>query len=87
MLTATSRATAPRAVTPTRPRPVVVAGAVLARAVVISVSTLPGAANLEVLHNVGHSPMIEAPVALAERIIDFITDDFDDFDNVRSLAD
>jgi branched-chain amino acid transport system permease protein len=48
---------------------------------------IPGAANLEILRNVGHSPMIEAPVALAERIIDFITDDFDDFDTVRGLAD
>jgi branched-chain amino acid transport system permease protein len=47
---------------------------------------IPGAANLEILRNTGHSPMIEAPVALAERIIDFITDDFDDFDSVRSLA-
>lgn len=45
---------------------------------------IPGAANLEVLRNTGHSPMIEAPVALGERIIDFITDDFDTFDSVRS---
>lgn len=48
---------------------------------------IPGAANLEVLRNTGHSPMIEAPVALAERIVDFITDDFDTFDSVRSQAD
>jgi branched-chain amino acid transport system permease protein len=36
---------------------------------------IPGAANMEVLRNVGHCPMIEAPVTLAERLIDFITDD------------
>lgn len=44
---------------------------------------IPGAANLEVLRGVGHSPMIEAPVVLAERIIDFITEEFDDFQEVR----
>ena len=47
---------------------------------------IPGANNLELLRNIGHSPMIEAPVALAERLIDFITDDFDDFDEVRRIA-
>jgi branched-chain amino acid transport system permease protein len=47
---------------------------------------IPGANNLEVLRNVGHSPMIEAPVALAERIIDFITEDFADYDEIRNMA-
>jgi 3-oxoadipate enol-lactonase len=47
---------------------------------------IPGAHNLEVLRNVGHSPMIEAPVALAERFIEFITDDLDDFEQVRRDA-
>jgi pimeloyl-ACP methyl ester carboxylesterase len=47
---------------------------------------IPGANNLEVLRSVGHSPMIEVPVTLAERLIDFITDDFDDFDEVRRIA-
>ena len=56
-------------------------------AITRSLIAIPGAVNLEVLRDVGHSPMIEAPVALAERIIDFITDDFDDFDAVRDLAD
>jgi iron complex transport system permease protein len=46
MLTAASRENARRGVTPTRPRLVVVATSVLALAVVISVSTLLGAANL-----------------------------------------
>lgn len=44
---------------------------------------IPGANNMEVLHNVGHSPMIEAPLALAERLIDFIGEDFAGFEAVR----
>lgn len=47
---------------------------------------IPGANNLEVLRSVGHSPMIEAPDTLAERIISFITDDFEDFEEVRKIA-
>lgn len=47
---------------------------------------IPGAANLEVLAGVGHSPMIESPVALAERIIDFITEDFAGFEEARVFA-
>lgn len=47
---------------------------------------IPGANNLEVLRNIGHAPMIEAPVVLAERIIDFITEDFDDYEEARYLA-
>lgn len=48
---------------------------------------IPGAANLEVIRGVGHSPMIESPLALAERIVNFITDDFDEFESVRGQAD
>ncbi len=33
---------------------------------------IPGANNLEVLRGVGHSPMIEAPLTFAERLVDFI---------------
>jgi len=47
---------------------------------------IPGAANLEVLAGVGHSPMIESPVVLAERIIDFITEDFAGFEEARYIA-
>jgi len=47
---------------------------------------IPGAANLEVLRGVGHSPMIEAPVTLAERIIDFISEDFDSYEAARAIA-
>ncbi|HRJ42100.1 MAG: alpha/beta hydrolase [Caldilineaceae bacterium] len=47
---------------------------------------IPGAANLEVLAGVGHSPMIESPVALAERIIDFITEDFRSYEEARTIA-
>ncbi|MCY3898639.1 MAG: alpha/beta hydrolase [Caldilineaceae bacterium] len=38
-----------------------------------SLLAIPGASNLEILRGVGHSPMVESPVVLAERIIDFIT--------------
>jgi pimeloyl-ACP methyl ester carboxylesterase len=55
-------------------------------AVTRTLIAMPGANNLEVLRSVGHSPMIEAPVALAERLIDFITDDFEEFDEVRRIA-
>jgi len=51
-----------------------------------SLIAIPGANNLEVLHGVGHSPMIEAPLTLAERIVDFITADFAHFDTIRDLA-
>lgn len=44
---------------------------------------LPGANNLEILRGVGHSPMIEAPLTLAEKIIDFITEDYASFGSVR----
>lgn len=44
---------------------------------------LPGANNLEVLRGVGHSPMIEAPLTLAERIINFVTDSFEEFAEIR----
>jgi len=55
-------------------------------AVTRSLIAIPGANNLEVLRGVGHSPMIEAPNALAERITDFIIEDFADFEDVRRLA-
>jgi pimeloyl-ACP methyl ester carboxylesterase len=47
---------------------------------------IPGATNLEVLQGVGHSPMIEAPLTLAEKIVEFIIQDFDNFDEVRASA-
>ena len=37
---------------------------------------IPGANNLEVMHGVGHSPMLEAPQRLAEIYVNFITQDF-----------
>ena len=49
-------------------------------------SAVPGAYNLEVIRGVGHSPMIEAPLGLAELLIDFITEDFADYDDVRAAA-
>lgn len=47
---------------------------------------IPGAGNLEVLRGIGHSPMIEAPVVLAERIIDFIAEEFEDYAEARHYA-
>ncbi len=47
---------------------------------------IPGAANLEILRGLGHSPMIESPVVLAERIIEFITEDFESFEEAREFA-
>ncbi|MEZ4716353.1 MAG: alpha/beta hydrolase [Caldilineaceae bacterium] len=48
---------------------------------------IPGANNLEVLRGSGHSPMIEAPLVLAERIVDFITQDYTEFDAIRASVD
>jgi pimeloyl-ACP methyl ester carboxylesterase len=47
---------------------------------------IPGAANLEILRGVGHSPQIEAPLTLAEQIIEFIAEDFAEYGQVRSTA-
>lgn len=47
---------------------------------------IPGANNLEVLRNVGHSPMIEAPVALANRWLDFLLTDSEAYEDVRRSA-
>lgn len=44
---------------------------------------IPGANNLEVLRGVGHSPMLEAPVRLANLFVDFITQDFDAYRPAR----
>lgn len=47
---------------------------------------IPGASNLEILREVGHSPMIEAPLVLAERFLDFINEDFASYDGIRATA-
>ncbi len=52
-----------------------------------SLIAIPGANNLEVIRGVGHSPMIEAPLALAELLIDFITDDFAGYEEIRGSVD
>jgi branched-chain amino acid transport system permease protein len=48
--------------------------------------TIPGANNLEVLHGVGHSPPVEAPLTLAEKIVTFISEDFGEYEQVRAGA-
>lgn len=55
-------------------------------AVTRTLIAIPGAGNLEVLRGVGHSPMIEAPVVLAERMIEFISEDFAGFEEAREMA-
>jgi pimeloyl-ACP methyl ester carboxylesterase len=47
---------------------------------------IPGATNLEILQGVGHSPQIEAPLTLAEKIIEFIAEDFAEYGQVRATA-
>ncbi len=47
---------------------------------------IPGANNLEILSGVGHSPMIEAPLAFAELLINFITEDYAGFDEIKEDA-
>lgn len=47
---------------------------------------IPGANNLDVLHGVGHSPMLEAPLTLAEKIVTFMAEDDAQFDEVRASA-
>lgn len=51
-----------------------------------SLVAIPGANNLDILRNVGHSPMIEAPLALAERLLEFVTEDYAAFDEARAVA-
>lgn len=46
--------------------------------------SLPGAENLDIMHGVGHSPMLDDPLGLAERIVDFATEDDTDYAAVRS---
>jgi pimeloyl-ACP methyl ester carboxylesterase len=47
---------------------------------------IPGANNLEVMHGVGHSPLLEAPQRLSEIYVNFITQDFAGFDAIRDSA-
>jgi pimeloyl-ACP methyl ester carboxylesterase len=44
---------------------------------------IPGAGNLEIMHGAGHSPMIETPDGLAELLIAFIAEDWDDYESIR----
>jgi pimeloyl-ACP methyl ester carboxylesterase len=55
-------------------------------AVTRTLIAIPGANNLEVLTGVGHAPMIEAPLRLAERIINFIAEETSDYEEIRSQA-
>ncbi len=46
--------------------------------------SIPGARNLEVLRNTGHSPHIEAPQAVADRFIEFILTAHDGWTDLRN---
>ncbi len=52
-----------------------------------SLIAIPGANNLDVLKGVGHSPMLDAPLTLAEHIVRFVTDDFEGFAAIRDGSD
>lgn len=47
---------------------------------------IPGANNLEILRGVGHAPMLEAPLLLAEKIVGFVTEDFGAAAGIRGQA-
>lgn len=51
-----------------------------------TLTALPGANNMEILAGVGHSPMLEDPLALAERLIDFTAEDFTAYEGLRARA-
>ncbi|MCB9136750.1 MAG: alpha/beta hydrolase [Caldilineaceae bacterium] len=48
--------------------------------------SIPGAANLEILHGAGHSPMLTDPLLLAEKIVTFVTEDAAGFAQIRDTA-
>lgn len=49
----------------------------------LTLLSIPGAGNLEILHDAGHSPMLETPAGLTELIVTFIAEDWADFDRIR----
>jgi pimeloyl-ACP methyl ester carboxylesterase len=49
----------------------------------LTLLAIPGAGNLEILHDAGHSPMLETPDGLAELLIAFIAEDWDDYEDIR----
>lgn len=48
--------------------------------------SLPGAENLDIMHGVGHSPMLDDPLGLAERLVDFVSGDDGEYASVRASA-
>ncbi len=59
---------------------------VLRAAMTRNLLAIPGANNLVVLRGVGHSPMLDAPLTLAEHIVDFVTEDFGGYSSIRKTA-
>lgn len=48
--------------------------------------SIPGANNLEVFRGVGHSPMVERPQAFTDILVEFIAEDWDEYNAVRASA-
>lgn len=48
--------------------------------------SIPGASNLEVFRGVGHSPMVERPQAFTDILVEFIAEDWDEYNAVRASA-
>lgn len=49
--------------------------------------SIPGAGNLDVLHRVGHGPMVENPQGFAQPLVDFIDEDRETYSTVRERVD
>ena len=49
----------------------------------LTLLSIPGAGNLEILSGAGHCPMLETPKGLAELLITFIAEDWADYDAIR----
>ncbi|NOZ70986.1 MAG: alpha/beta hydrolase [Chloroflexi bacterium] len=52
----------------------------------LTLLSIPGASNLEVFRGVGHSPMVERPQAFKDVLVEFIAEDWDDYNAVRASA-
>ena len=49
--------------------------------------SIPGAGNLDILHRVGHGPMVENPQGFVQPLVDFISEDAEGYLAVRESVD
>jgi len=49
--------------------------------------SIPGAGNLDILHRVGHGPMVENPQGFAQPLIDFINEETEAYQAIRESVD